>query len=159
MCLQTVLQQRISSAQALLQRAEHLCQGVEGHQKLCGKLRVELRFLQRVEAGELQVKESHLHSTNLTHLTAIMESVESLEDVVALLYVFTYQDTASCRQTLFWGAAAGVDYQFVLPQKGSVSSVSCSSQFWQQFFSFQSDSIRVVPIYIDLGTLEVLGSL
>ncbi|XP_074505871.1 UPF0415 protein C7orf25 homolog [Sebastes fasciatus] len=100
MSLQAVLQQRISSAQALLQRAEPLCNGVEGHQKLCGKLRAELRFLRRVEAGELQVKESHLHSTNLTHLTAIVESVESLEDVVALLHVFTYQDAAGSRRTL-----------------------------------------------------------
>lgn len=100
MSVQVVLQQRISSAQELLQRAEQLCAGVEGHQKLCGKLRAELRFLRRVEAGELQVKESHLHSTNLTHLTAIVESAQSLEDVVALLHVFTYQDDSSRRRTL-----------------------------------------------------------
>lgn len=98
--MQAVLQQRISSAQMLLQRAELLCAGVEGHQKLCSKLRAELRFLRRVEAGELQVKESHLHSTNLTHLTAIVESVESVEGVVSLLHVFTYQDSAGQRQTL-----------------------------------------------------------
>nr|XP_033505457.1 UPF0415 protein C7orf25 homolog [Epinephelus lanceolatus]XP_033505458.1 UPF0415 protein C7orf25 homolog [Epinephelus lanceolatus]XP_033505459.1 UPF0415 protein C7orf25 homolog [Epinephelus lanceolatus] len=113
MSLQTVLQQRISSAQALLQRAEHLCQGVEGHQKLCGKLRAELRFLRRVEAGELQVKESHLHSTNLTHLTAIVESVESLEDVFALLHVFTYQDAAGCRQTLVVDVVANRGHTWV----------------------------------------------
>lgn len=100
MSVQVVLQQRISSAQELLQRAEQLCAGVEGHQKLCGKLRAELRFLRRVEAGELQVKESHLHSTNLTHLTAIVESAQSLEDVVALLHVFTYHDDSSRRRTL-----------------------------------------------------------
>ncbi|KAK2822942.1 hypothetical protein Q5P01_023007 [Channa striata] len=100
MSVQVELQQRISSAQELLQRTEQLCAGVEGHQKLCGKLRAELRFLRRVEAGELQVKESHLHSTNLTHLTAIVESVQSLEDVVALLHVFTYQDASGRRCTL-----------------------------------------------------------
>ncbi|KAM6918687.1 UPF0415 protein C7orf25 homolog [Xenentodon cancila] len=100
MSLQAVLQQRIGSAQALLQQAEHLCPGVQGHQKLCSKLRAELRFLRRVEAGELQVKESHLHSTNLTHLTAIVDSAKSLEDVVALLQVFTYQDVAGHRCTL-----------------------------------------------------------
>lgn len=113
MSLQVTLQQRISSAQALLQRAEKLCQGVEGHQKLCGKLRAELRFLRRVEAGELQVKESHLHSTNLTHLTAIVESAESLEGVVALLHVFTYQDAAGCRQTLVVDVVANGGHTWV----------------------------------------------
>lgn len=92
MALQATLRERMDSAQALLQRAEQLCPGVEGHQKLCGKLRAELRFLRRVEAGELQVKESHLHSTNLTHLTAIVDSAQNLEGVASLLHVFTYQD-------------------------------------------------------------------
>lgn len=100
MSVQAVLQQRISSAQELLQRAEQLCLGVQGHHKLCGKLRAELRFLRRVEAGQLQVKESHLHSTNLTHLTAIVESAQSLEGVVALLHVFTYRDAAGRHRTL-----------------------------------------------------------
>lgn len=100
MSLQATLQQRISSTQALLQQAQQLCPGVEGHQKLCGKLRAELRFLRRVESGQLQVKESHLHSTNLTHLTAIVDSARSLEHVVALLRVFTYQDAAGQRRTL-----------------------------------------------------------
>lgn len=113
MSLQVTLQQRISSAQALLQRAEQLCKGVEGHQKLCGKLRAELRFLRRVEAGELQVKESHLHSTNLTHLTAIVESAESLEGVVALLHVFTYQDANSCRQNLVVDVVANGGHTWV----------------------------------------------
>nr|XP_046264167.1 UPF0415 protein C7orf25 homolog isoform X2 [Scatophagus argus] len=113
MSLQVTLQQRINSAQVLLQRAEHLCQGVEGHQKLCSKLRAELRFLRRVEAGELQVKESHLHSTNLTHLTAIVDSAESLEGVVALLHVFTYQDAAGCRQTLVVDVVANEGHTWV----------------------------------------------
>ncbi|AWP03548.1 putative UPF0415 protein C7orf25 -like [Scophthalmus maximus] len=109
----SVLQQRISSAQVLLQRAEQLCPGVEGHQKLCGKLQAELRFLRRVEAGQLQVKESHLHSTNLTHLTAIVESVASLEDVVALLHVFTYQDASGHRQTLVVDVVANSGHTWV----------------------------------------------
>lgn len=98
MSLQATLRERIDSAQTLLQRAEQLCPGVEGHQKLCGKLRAELRFLRRVEAGELQVKESHLHSTNLTHLTAIVDSVQNLEGVASLLHVFTYQDAVAGRR-------------------------------------------------------------
>ncbi|XP_037314668.2 UPF0415 protein C7orf25 homolog [Pungitius pungitius] len=113
MSLQVVLQQRITSAQVLLQRAEHLCPGVEGHQKLCGKLRAELRFLRRVESGELQVKVSHLHSTNLTHLTAIVESVASLEDVVALLHVFTYLDAGGHRQTLVVDVVANGGHTWV----------------------------------------------
>lgn len=113
MSLQVVLQQRISSAQGLLQRAEHLFQGVEGHQKLCGKLRAELRFLRRVESGELHVKESHLHSTNLTHLTAIVESADSLEGVVSLLHVFTYQDSSGGKQTLVVDVVANGGHTWV----------------------------------------------
>lgn len=113
MSLQASLQKRIGFAQALLQRAQQLCQGVEGHQKLCGKLRAELRFLRRVEAGELQVKESHLQSTNLTHLTAIVESAESLEGVVALLHVFSYQDAAGSRQTLVVDVVANGGHTWV----------------------------------------------
>ncbi|XP_068998298.1 UPF0415 protein C7orf25 homolog [Embiotoca jacksoni] len=113
MSLQATLQRRINSAQVLLQRAEQLCQGVEGHQKLCGKLRAELRFLRRVEAGELHVKESHLHSTNLTHLTAIVDSAQSLEDVVALLHVFTYQDASGARQTLVVDVVANGGHTWV----------------------------------------------
>ena len=113
MSLQVTLQQRISSAQVLLQRAEQLCPGAEGHQKLCGKLRAELRFLRRVEAGELQVKESHLHSTNLTHLTAIVESAQSLEGVVGLLHVFTYQDATGSRQTLVVDVVANGGHTWV----------------------------------------------
>lgn len=113
MSLQASLQKRIGFAQALLQRAQQLCQGVEGHQKLCGKLRAELRFLRRVEAGELQVKESHLQSTNLTHLTAIVESAESLEGVIALLHVFSYQDAAGSRQTLVVDVVANGGHTWV----------------------------------------------
>uniref|UniRef100_A0A8C7XHU0 Chromosome 7 open reading frame 25 n=1 Tax=Oryzias sinensis TaxID=183150 RepID=A0A8C7XHU0_9TELE len=113
MSLQATLHQRISSAQVLLQRAEQLCAGVEGHQKLCGKLRAELRFLRRVEKGELKVKESHLHSTNLTHLTAIVDSAQSLEDVVALLHVFTYQDASGCRRTLVVDVVANGGHTWV----------------------------------------------
>ncbi|XP_063318689.1 UPF0415 protein C7orf25 homolog [Pelmatolapia mariae] len=113
MSLQAVLQQRISSAQQLLQRAETLCLGVEGHQKLCGKLRAELRFLRRVEAGEVHVKESHLHSTNLTHLTAIVDSAQSLDDITALLHVFTYQDSAGRRRTLVVDVVANGGHTWV----------------------------------------------
>uniref|UniRef100_A0A3B3YLE9 DUF1308 domain-containing protein n=1 Tax=Poecilia mexicana TaxID=48701 RepID=A0A3B3YLE9_9TELE len=113
MSLQATLRDRISSAQALLQRAEHLCPGVEGHQKLCGKLRAELRFLRRVEAGELQVKQSHLHSTNLTHLTAIVDSAQNLEDVVALLHVFSYRDAAGRCRTLVVDVVADVGLTWV----------------------------------------------
>lgn len=113
MSLHNMLQQQIGSAQALLLRAEKLFQGVEGHQKLCGKIRAELRFLRRVESGELQVKESHLHSTNLTHLTAIVESAESVEGVVSLLHVFNYQDGDGVRQSLVVDVVASGGHTWV----------------------------------------------
>lgn len=113
MSLSAMLQQQIACAQALLLRAQKLFQGVEGHQKLCGKVRAELRFLRRVESGELQVKESHLHSTNLTHLTAIVESAESVEGVVSLLHVFNYQDGDGVRQSLVVDVVAGGGHTWV----------------------------------------------
>lgn len=113
MSLHLMLQRQISSAQGLLKKAEQLFQGVEGHQKLCGKVRAELRFLRRVESGELQVKESHLHSTNLTHLTAIVESAESLEGVVSLLHVFNYQDGDGVRQSLVVDVVASGGHTWV----------------------------------------------
>lgn len=112
MSLTATLQQRIEAAQQLLQRAESLWPGVEGHQKLCSKLRAELRFLRRVESGALQVKESHLHSTNLTHLTAIVESMASVEDVVALLHVFSFLD-GGARRSLVVDVVAGGGHTWV----------------------------------------------
>ncbi|CAL8277804.1 unnamed protein product [Lota lota] len=96
MAMQSMLQERIVVAQELLGRVEQLCQRqpkpVEGRAKLCSKLRAELKFLTKVKSGAVQVKESHLHSTNLTHLRAIVETAESLEEVVSLLHVFGYED-------------------------------------------------------------------
>ncbi|XP_061694862.1 UPF0415 protein C7orf25 homolog isoform X2 [Syngnathoides biaculeatus] len=95
-----MLQDRIGVAKALCQRAEQIDPAVEGRGKLCGKLRAELCFLRRVEGGRLPFKECHLHSTNLTHLTAVLESAESLEGVVAVLHVISYRDAVGHRQTL-----------------------------------------------------------
>ncbi|XP_034039552.1 UPF0415 protein C7orf25 homolog [Thalassophryne amazonica] len=117
MSLQVMVQERIGVAQELLQRVQQLSQcrprTIEGMGKLCGKLRAELRFLRKVEAGELTVKESHLHSTNLTHLTAIVESAESLEDVVALLHVFAYEDAAGAKQSLVVDVVANGGHTWV----------------------------------------------
>ncbi|XP_077415877.1 UPF0415 protein C7orf25 homolog [Vanacampus margaritifer] len=100
MSLQDVLAERMGVAKALCQRAEQIPAAVEGRGKLCGKLRAELRFLRRVEAGELAVKESHLHSTNLTHLTAVLDSAESLPGVLAVLHVFSYRAAGGDKSTL-----------------------------------------------------------
>ncbi|KAG7273886.1 hypothetical protein CRUP_025947 [Coryphaenoides rupestris] len=92
-----MLQERITAAQELLGRVDAMCQRqpqqpVEGRAKLSSRLRAELKFLTKVRSGAMQVKESHLHSTNLTHLRAIVEAAESLEGVVSLLHVFAYDD-------------------------------------------------------------------
>ena len=44
-------------------------------------------FLQKVEAGKVAIKEFHLHSTNLIHLRAIVESAKNLEEVVGVSLV------------------------------------------------------------------------
>lgn len=104
MSLQKILSERIVEARELLERAEALSHsragGVQGGPKLCGKLKAELKFLRKVEMGKVSVKESHLQSTNLTHLKAVIESAESLEDVVSLLHVFNYQEPSGEKQSL-----------------------------------------------------------
>ncbi|XP_044150178.1 UPF0415 protein C7orf25 homolog isoform X1 [Bufo gargarizans] len=104
MSVDSMLCDRIEIGKELIKRAEVLSRsragGVEGGAKLCSKLRAELKFLQKVEAGKVAIKESHLKSTNLTHLQAIIESAESLEDVVSVLHVFSYNDQFGEKQTL-----------------------------------------------------------
>ncbi|KAI1902107.1 hypothetical protein AGOR_G00041300 [Albula goreensis] len=117
MAMHSMLQDRIRVAQELLERVEQLCSqqahNVEGRAKLCSKLRAELKFLQKVEAGKVVIKESHLQSTNLTHLKAIVESAESLEDVVSVLHVFTYEGPGGQKQTLVVDVVANGGHTWV----------------------------------------------
>ncbi|XP_056149472.1 UPF0415 protein C7orf25 homolog [Lampris incognitus] len=117
MAMQSMVQERIATAQELLERVDQLCQrqphNVEGRAKLCSKLRAELKFLTKVEAGKVLIKESHLQSTNLTHLKAIVESAESLEGVVGVLNVFTYQDGAGMKQSLVVDVVANRGHTWV----------------------------------------------
>ncbi|XP_042335045.1 UPF0415 protein C7orf25 homolog [Sceloporus undulatus] len=96
MSAHSLLCERIAVAKELIKRAEALCRsqkgGIEGGSKLCSRLKAELKFLHKVEAGKVAIKESHLQSTNLTHLQAIIESAENLEEVAAVLHVFNYED-------------------------------------------------------------------
>ncbi|KAG8442778.1 hypothetical protein GDO86_011552 [Hymenochirus boettgeri] len=104
MSTHTMLSDRIAIAKELIKRAEVLSRsragGVEGGAKLCSKLKAELKFLRKVETGKVAIKDSHLKSTNLTHLQAIIESAESLEEVVGVLHVFSYQDQFGEKQSL-----------------------------------------------------------
>ncbi|KAM4705986.1 UPF0415 protein C7orf25 homolog [Rhinophrynus dorsalis] len=117
MSVQSMLCDRIAIAKELIKRAEALTRsrvgGVEGGAKLCSKLKAELKFLQKVEAGKVAIKESHLRSTNLTHLQAIIESAESLEDVVSVLHVFSYHDQLNEKQTLVVDVVANGGHTWV----------------------------------------------
>ncbi|XP_028648888.2 UPF0415 protein C7orf25 homolog [Erpetoichthys calabaricus] len=117
MSAQSMLAERIAVAKQLLGRTENLsCSqkgGIEGRTKLCSKLRAELKFLQKVETGKVAVKESHLQSTNLTHLKAIVETAESLEDIVSVLHVFTYIDRFGEKQTLVVDVVANGGHTWV----------------------------------------------
>ncbi|XP_056600142.1 UPF0415 protein C7orf25 homolog [Triplophysa dalaica] len=113
----STLQDRIRVAKELLEQVDQICsrQGhdVEGRAKLCSKLRAELKFLQKVEAGKVVIKESHLQSTNLTHLKAIVESAESLENVLSVLHVFAYEGTDGQKQTLVVDVVANGGHTWV----------------------------------------------
>ncbi|XP_030045867.1 UPF0415 protein C7orf25 homolog isoform X2 [Microcaecilia unicolor] len=117
MSVQSMLCDRIAVAKELIKRAEALsCSragGVEGGAKLCSKLKAELKFLQKVEAGKVAIKESHLQSTNLTHLRAVIESAESLEEVVSVLHVFSYEDKFGDKQTLMVDVVANGGHTWV----------------------------------------------
>ncbi|KAK7826024.1 hypothetical protein U0070_009905 [Myodes glareolus] len=113
----SMLSERIAIAKELIKRAESLSRsrkgGIEGGAKLCSKLKAELKFLQKVEAGKVAIKESHLQSTNLTHLKAIVESAENLEEVVSVLRVFGYTDTLGEKQTLVVDVVANGGHTWV----------------------------------------------
>lgn len=112
-----MLSERIAIAKELIKRAESLSRsrkgGIEGGAKLCSKLKAELKFLQKIEAGKVAIKESHLQSTNLTHLKAIVESAENLEEVVSVLRVFGYTDTLGEKQTLVVDVVANGGHTWV----------------------------------------------
>uniref|UniRef100_A0A3B3ZCH8 Uncharacterized protein n=1 Tax=Periophthalmus magnuspinnatus TaxID=409849 RepID=A0A3B3ZCH8_9GOBI len=97
MATQAVLSERVSLAQDLLQRAESLI-GAEGQVKLCNKLRSELKFLQRIQSRDM--KGAHVHSSNLTQLSAVVQTAESLQSVVALLRVYTFTDELQNKRSL-----------------------------------------------------------
>ncbi|NXF83071.1 CG025 protein, partial [Sclerurus mexicanus] len=117
MSLQSLLCERIAVAKDLIRRAEALSKSqkrrIEGGAKLCSKLKAELNFLHKVEAGKVAIKESHLQSTNLTHLQAIIESAENLEDVVSVLHVFAYEDRFGDKQTLVVDVVANGGHTWV----------------------------------------------
>lgn len=94
MATQAVLSERVGVAEDLLRRAQRLT-GAEGQVKLCGKLRSELKFLRRIQGAH--VKGAHVHSSNLTHLSAVVQSAESLQNVVSLLRVYNYSKDTSRR--------------------------------------------------------------
>ncbi|XP_062843875.1 UPF0415 protein C7orf25 homolog [Trichomycterus rosablanca] len=117
MATSPLLQECIKLAEDLLARVDKLCNGqaeeIEGRAKLGSKLRAELRFLHKVKAGQVTIKESHLQSTNLTHLRAIVESAESLENVVSVLHVFAYQGQDGRKQTLVVDVVANGGHTWV----------------------------------------------
>ncbi|KAM9439707.1 UPF0415 protein C7orf25 homolog [Clarias gariepinus] len=117
MAFNPMLQECIKTAEDLLKRVDLLCshqnQEVEGRAKLCSKLRAELKFLQKVKAGQVAIKESHLQSTNLTHLKAVVESAESLENVISVLHVFAYEGAEGRKQTLVVDVVANGGHTWV----------------------------------------------
>ncbi|XP_061442890.1 UPF0415 protein C7orf25 homolog isoform X2 [Rhineura floridana] len=117
MSVHTLLCERITIAEELIKRAAALSgsrkDGLAGGSKLCSKLKAELKFLHKVETGKVAIKESHLQSTNLTHLQAIIESAENLEEVVGVLHVFTYEDKFGEKQSLVVDVVANSGHTWV----------------------------------------------
>ncbi|XP_078373580.1 UPF0415 protein C7orf25 homolog [Oculina patagonica] len=83
-CPKKLLSQRIEKANELLKRCDILEKTIEGLQKLRRKIAAELKFLTSLTSSELTLKNSHIKSTNLAFLEAVLLTVESESDVTAV---------------------------------------------------------------------------
>ncbi|XP_015913754.1 UPF0415 protein C7orf25 homolog [Parasteatoda tepidariorum] len=63
---------------------------ISGRCKLRRKIEAELRFLKRLTENPDKLKEEHIRSSNIYHLSAIVQSCKELTGVVKVLETFTY---------------------------------------------------------------------
>uniref|UniRef100_H2ZJG9 DUF1308 domain-containing protein n=1 Tax=Ciona savignyi TaxID=51511 RepID=H2ZJG9_CIOSA len=89
------LLQRKSESENLLDRVNNLTRCVskfEGLLKLRNRIKAEIRFLDKLKEGKIAFKQSHLISTNLTSLKALIEAVECIgvAHISALLFNVNY---------------------------------------------------------------------
>ncbi|KAJ7394633.1 hypothetical protein OS493_000452 [Desmophyllum pertusum] len=84
------LSQRIEKANELLKICDTLDKAIEGLPKLRRKILAELKFLTSLTSSELTLKHSHIKSTNLLFLEAVLLTVEDESDVTAVFKPFCF---------------------------------------------------------------------
>ncbi|XP_011308827.1 UPF0415 protein C7orf25 homolog isoform X2 [Fopius arisanus] len=85
------LAEKIESGRELMKKL-NIYKDVPGVGKLSRKINQEIRFLEKVRSTD-SVKREHLHSTNLIHLTALVERLLSSKNPAEVLKPFKFPDS------------------------------------------------------------------
>ncbi|KAG8194614.1 hypothetical protein JTE90_003092 [Oedothorax gibbosus] len=83
------LLEKIEETSKLIQDCNKLID-VSGKAKLQRKIEAELRFLKKLSQNREKLKEEHIRSSNIYHLTAIVQSCIEMQGVVKVLETFSY---------------------------------------------------------------------
>ncbi|CAB3405659.1 unnamed protein product [Caenorhabditis bovis] len=93
--LSLLLQQRIEECERLkVEIFEAKFSNVEGVFKMRNRLDAELRFLRTIEDGVKPLERKYLDTTNVTHLSNIIHSIEKFEDVIGILHTFAIRNVS-----------------------------------------------------------------
>ncbi|CAH3013890.1 unnamed protein product [Porites evermanni] len=82
------LEDRIEKAEKLFERSQNLQKSIEGLSKLKRKILAEVKFLKSLSVDTTPLKDSHMKSTNLLFLEAVLATAEEEKDVCAVFKPF-----------------------------------------------------------------------
>ncbi|KAM7445131.1 hypothetical protein ABFA07_006385 [Porites harrisoni] len=82
------LEERIEKAEKLFERSQNLQKSIEGLSKLKRKILAEVKFLKSLSVDATPLKDSHMKSTNLLFLEAVLATAEEEKDVCAVFKPF-----------------------------------------------------------------------
>ncbi|KFM58501.1 hypothetical protein X975_22281, partial [Stegodyphus mimosarum] len=83
------LLKKIDETECLIQECKNL-PDISGKAKLLRKIEAELKFLKRLSKNQEKLKEEHIRSSNIYHLSAIVRSCNEMQGVIKVLETFSY---------------------------------------------------------------------
>ncbi|XP_076040915.1 UPF0415 protein C7orf25 homolog [Oratosquilla oratoria] len=84
---------RLKDGKILLDRISSINHGkIEGLHRLEKKINAEIKFLEKIASGKSRLNEEHVRCSNLSQLEAIVEVLQSLEKVKAVLQPYSYKN-------------------------------------------------------------------
>lgn len=86
MDLKDQVQQKIAQGEELLESLKAFHK-IEGIQKLHAKIHQELKFLKKISTSN-SVKKEHLQCSNLTHFSALCDSLRNVKDCTSVYKIF-----------------------------------------------------------------------